>query len=123
MLTPAMPDLIPVKLISRLLLIVMLTFTVSSAYDSAHAMQGKVEVAGYHETGSQVAVSHQCPCCPQQQSDSDGCDLCCDCACHTLCCLQHFSFDRKLFLSELQSYDRFTYLPEVFLTKFVPPQL
>jgi len=90
---------------------------------NAHAMQC-ADTPSCEQTLSLADSSPQCPCCPlEQQSRESACDFSCDCACHVSLSLHPFSFNYTPVFSELQSFDPFAFLPQVFLSKFIPPQL
>ncbi|MBJ6749981.1 hypothetical protein [Geomonas anaerohicana] len=81
-------------------------------------------VADCVQAASHVDRGCDTPDCPlQDDAGHDDCDFCCDCACHLSLSVGHFSLDYNPVFAALQSFDRFTFLPEVFLSKFVPPQL
>jgi len=117
-----MRKLISLKFFSKLLLIVMLTVTITSVYESAHAMQDHVKVANYQASPSEVSAAQQCPCAPfEQHKDYDGCDTCINCACHAPLTVQSFEFN-NLSIQKTKFYFSFKFLPEVYLSKFIPPQ-
>jgi hypothetical protein len=103
----------------------MLTVAFSGVHESAHAMQSQVtssdEKDGLH---SEIAATHQCPCTPlEQHKDFDGCDTCVNCLCHAPLIVQSFQLSyNPSSIPVLQASDPFKYLPEVYLSKFIPPQ-
>lgn len=118
-----MRKLIPIKFFTKLLLMVMLTVTVSSVHESAHAMQDHVKVANYQSSLSQISAPHQCPCSPlEQHKDYDGCDTCINCACHAPLTVQPLKFNYNPASYDIQFYYTSKFLPEVYLSKFIPPQ-
>ena len=119
-----MRKIIPLKFFSRLLLIVMLTVTINGVHESAHAMQSLVAAGDDQGSHSEVSVPHQCPCTPlEQHKDYDGCDTCSNCSCHAPLTVQtiHLSYNPSIQI--LQISDPFRFLPEVYLSKFIPPQI
>lgn len=119
-----MRDLMPLKSISTLLLVMMFCVILGSACDSAHAMQLGATVVSCEQTVSHGGAECDLPGCLAEGEDGHAdCDLCCDCACHLSLSLSSFTFNYLPLLSDIQSFNRFTFLPEVFLSKFVPPQL
>ncbi|WP_129125814.1 hypothetical protein [Geomonas oryzae] len=118
-----MRTFIPIRFLSVLLLAVTFSTLLGGVLDSAHAMQRCVAEAGCEQSLSPQNSDCDTPVCPSEDSDHDGCDLCCDCACHLSVNVEHFSFAYLPLLSEIRTTDRFVHLPEVFLSKFVPPQL
>ena len=118
-----MRNKIPLKFFSRLLLVVMLTVTINGMHESAHAMQSHVSAASDQTSPSDISESHQCPCTPlEQHKDFDGCDTCVNCACHATQTVQQFTFNYNPSFQDLQTSDPFKFLPEVYLSKFIPPQ-
>ena len=119
-----MRKIIPLKFFSRLLLIVMLTVTINGMHESAHAIQSDVAAANDQTSLSKISATHQCPCSPlEQHKDYDGCDTCINCACHATQTVQQFKFIYNPSFQDLQTSDLFKYLPEVYLSKFIPPQI
>lgn len=103
---------------------VMLTVTINGVHESAHAMQSYVAAANDQTSLSEIFATHQCPCSPlEQHKDYDGCDTCVNCACHATQTVQQFKFNYNPTILALQTSDPFKFLPEVFLSKFVPPQI
>ncbi|MBU5637336.1 hypothetical protein KOM00_11395 [Geomonas sp. Red69] len=114
----------PVKFFSSLLLAVVFCTSLSGACDTAHALERCGTVADCVQADSHVAGDCDTPDCPLQgEAGHDDCDFCCDCACHVSLSVSPFSLDYNPVFAALQSFDRFTFIPEVFLSKFVPPQL
>lgn len=118
-----MRKIIPLKYFAKLLLMVMLTMTLSSVHESAHAMQDHVKAADYQLSLSEISAPHQCPCSPvEQHKDYDGCDSCVNCSCHAPLTVQHLTPDYNPSSLDLQTFDPFKFIPEVYLSKFIPPQ-
>ncbi len=115
----------PLKSISTLLLAVLFCIILGGVCDRAHATQaGGVTTVSCAQTVSHAGADCDIPVCPTDEEDGHAdCDFCCDCACHLSLSLDSFSFNYLPLLSDIQSFDRFAFLPEVFLSKFVPPQL
>ncbi|GFO63552.1 hypothetical protein [Geomonas paludis] len=114
----------PVKFCSFLLLAVIFCTFLSGACDNAHALEGCGTAADCMQAASHVDRGCDTPDCPLQgDAGHDNCDFCCDCACHVSLSVGHFSLDYHPVFAALHTFDRFTFIPEVFLSKFVPPQL
>ena len=112
------------KFFSRLLLLVVFTVTLNGVHESAHAMQGHVAEAAGKDVHSEISASHQCPCTPlEQHSDYDDCDTCVNCACHAPLTVQPLKLVYNPIIEVLSTYDPFKFLPEVYLSKFIPPQI
>lgn len=119
-----MRRLIPLKFISEILLVIMLVVAVNGVHESAYAMQGSVSASSYQASLSKISAPHQCPCAPlEQHKDYDGCDTCINCACHAPLPVQVFKLSQNSIILSLSTSETFTYLPEVYLPKFIPPQI
>lgn len=119
-----MQKIIPIKLVSQLILIVLLTVMINGVHESAHAMQSHVSYLVNQQTLHTESCSAQhCPCAPQEQhKDFDGCDTCTSCACHAPLTVETFALRYDPVVVMFRPFDSFKYLPEVFLSKFIPPQ-
>jgi len=112
---------IHLKFVSSVLMFVMLTVTLHGIHESAHAMQGQASIS---ISTADAAVPHDPPCTPfEHHQDYDGCDSCVNCACHASLTIQPLQLSYNPVITELQPYDPFRYLPEVYLTRFIPPQI
>ena len=106
------------------MLIVMMTVTICSVHAGAHAMQNGDSEASDQSSHSDVSVPHQCPCSPlDQHKDYDGCDTCFNCPCHAPLTVQPLQLSYNPIVINLNTSEPFKYLPEVYLTKFIPPQI
>jgi hypothetical protein len=115
-----MRQFIHLKLFSSLLLFVMLTVTINGVLESAYAMQSSVNTSG---SAFETTAPHDIPCTPfEHHQDYDGCDSCVNCACHASLTILPFDFDYNPILLDLSTSDPFKFLPEVYLSKFIPPQ-
>jgi hypothetical protein len=112
------------KLISQLLLVVMLTMTITGVHESVHAMQSHVKKVSGQATHTEFTTSHLNPCSPlEQHKDFDGCDTCANCTCHTPLSNQSVLISYNPFVLTLHTSEPFRFLPKVFLSKFIPPQI
>jgi len=112
------------KFISQLMFLVMLTMTISGVHGSAHAMQSNVTSANEQASHSEVSAPHQCPCAPlEQHKDYDGCDTCVNCTCHAPLNNESLQISYNPSILTLHFSDPFKFIPEVFLSKFIPPQI
>ncbi len=119
-----MRKLIPLKFVSQLLLVIMLIVAVNGVHESAHAMQDNVKASSDQTSLSQISAPHQCPCTPPaDHKDYDGCDTCVNCACHAPLSVQPLVLNYNPSILSLRFSDPYQYLPEVFLSKFIPPQI
>jgi hypothetical protein len=119
-----MHDLIHHTVVRWLLLLAMVTTTLTGSHTGAHALDSILTATSEHASLLTIdAASHQCPSCPlDQHDDADGCSTCAHCGCHALLTVQRYHFDHFPLASNLRSVEPFTYLPEVYLSKFIPPQ-
>ena len=115
---------VPLKFFSWFLLVLMLTVTIDGVIENAHAMLSHVIAASDQTSPLEISASHKCPCAPlEQHKDYDGCDTFVDCACHAPLTMQLFQLSyNPSILDNLYASDPFKFLPEVYLSKFVPPQ-
>jgi hypothetical protein len=84
--------------------------------DEAHASQHVVADSNCDQIGS------NCPDCPTGDHDDTHCGDCTNCICHTFSLLGGFVLSYQPWSSDLLTFQPFRYLPEVYLSKFVPPQ-
>ena len=119
-----MRRLIPLKFFSRLLLVIMLVVTINGVHESAHAMQSHVASASEQASYSDISAPQQCPCAPlEQHKDYDGCDTCVNCTCHAPLNNETLQISYNPSVLTLHFSDPFKFLPEVYLSKFIPPQI
>lgn len=118
-----MRKLLSLKLISLLLLTVILTAMTHGLCDEAHASHHFLS-AKSDQTESLSSPSNHCTDCPVDDHDggSGNCDSCTNCICHTFSLLHHFNYLYLPFTSDLLTFQAFKPLPEVYLSKFIPPQ-
>ena len=103
---------------------VMLAVTINGVHNSAHAMQSHVTAENDQVSASEITAPHQCPCAPHEQhEDSDCCDSCINCACHAPLAVQPFKLGYNPIILDLNTSDTFKHLPEVYLSRFIPPQI
>jgi hypothetical protein len=118
-----MLKVIPIKLFACLLLAVMLFSTMDGVFQSARAAAVATPAA---EPGCQVSLHagspSDCPCAPNDQGGASGhCDDCEGCGCGASLFGQLFLFVYHPITEELRFLDHPRFVPEVFLTKFIPP--
>jgi hypothetical protein len=120
-----MRKFIPLKFVSQLLLLVALIVIVHGVHESAHAMQDSVLASGDSViTHGQPSAPQNCPCAPpMEHKDYDGCDTCINCACHAMLAVPQLVLNYNPIILDLRFSDPYQYLPEVFLPKFIPPQI
>jgi len=116
-----MSKFIHLKFLSSLLLLVLLSATINGVHESAHAMQSPVNTAS---SALEAAPPHDTPCTPfEHHQDYDGCDSCVNCACHASFTIQPLQLSYNPIILDLSTFAPFKHLPEVYLSKFIPPQI
>lgn len=116
-----MRKFIHLKFFSSLLLLALLTVTINGVHESAHAMQSSAISAS---SALETLTHDDFPCSPcEHHQDYDGCDSCVSCACHASLTVQPFQLSYNPIILDLGTSDPFRHLPEVYLSKFVPPQI
>jgi hypothetical protein len=112
------------KFSASVLLLVILTISIVGLHKNAHAQQSSC-----HEEITQLSqLENPSPCqCPgsshEQHKDYDGCDNCANCACHASLGVDPFRLSYNPTIRDLLTTDPFNYLLEVYLPKFIPPQI
>jgi hypothetical protein len=113
---------LPLNIISRLILLVLLTAIINGVCGNTHAMDSHASGPCSPTNYSDVTSPHECPCSPDgQHSDDDGCSRCVNCACHAPLIMNRFQLVYTPVIADLQIITPLTVLPEVFLSLFVPP--
>lgn len=106
------------KFVSSLMVAVLLTLSVTGFCRSAHAL----EISGGEPAGCSAAEK-SCPCSPSHEDGTtDHCGACCNCPCHAPLSAQPVRLTTSQLMVPLHLHESFTYLPEVVLPKFIPPQ-
>ncbi len=114
---------IRLKYISWILIAVISAVTIHCVHESAHAMERHLAVGDKHASHAEMSVPHQCPSFPgEQHTDYDGCNTCINCVCHAPLTIQPLQLSYRPIISDLIKSDPFKHLPEVYLSKFIPPQ-
>ncbi len=113
---------VPLNFFSRILILVMLVVMSNGAHESAHAMQNHEAAANELVSQPELSESHECPCAPlEQHNDCDGCDKCVNCNCHAPLTVRPFQICYNPIILDLGKFHQFSFLPEVYLSLFVPP--
>ncbi len=114
---------IHLKIFLLVLLVAIQTVAVNGLYGSACSMQSHVTDVSDQEVPLEISTPLQQPCSPFGQcKDYDGCDTCINCACHAPLSCQQFQLSYNPIVSDLAISDPFMRFPEVYLSKFIPPQ-
>lgn len=113
------------KSVSFVLLAVMLTFATAGFSHGACAedVPGS-SVASADAVTSSIAAGTQGPVCPcdDHSTDSGHCGISCQCPCHASLTPQPVQVGCSPQISPLLFFEPFKALPEVYLSKFIPPQ-
>ena len=119
---PFMRTPLMIKTVSWVILLAMLVVTTHLVHEEAHALQGTI-LSSVHSSIDDC-TSHQPPSpSGQQHADFDGCDTCINCACHAPLAVQQLVVHYNPIILSLGFSDPYQYLPEVYLSKFIPPQI
>jgi hypothetical protein len=119
-----MRKLIQQKFLSMIFLVVTLTVTINGVYACAHDTDSQMSAAGDHASSLGISASHHCPCCPvEQHNNCDDCDACTNCFCHAPLTIQPFQLYYNPNIRDLSTSDPLKHLPEVYLSKFIPPHI
>ncbi|MBT0654690.1 hypothetical protein [Geomobilimonas luticola] len=114
------------KFVTLLLLAVVITASVMGLCRETHAVEQCWDGHGGQETVAcqLVGEGDHCPSCPAgEHAGHNDCDSSCYCSCH-LPLTSHFGFSvHTPHVSTLVPIDSFFRFPEVYLPKFVPPQI
>lgn len=98
----------------------MLTVAVKGAHQSAHAMQGPSTTAN---SSAEAVAPHDTPCSPFEHHQDDDCDSCANCVCHASLTVQPLQLNHNPIILNLSTFYPFKHVPEVYLSKFIPPQI
>jgi hypothetical protein len=111
------------KYTSFLMVIVVFTISAAGFCRSAHAAELSVDAVSPHGVSYLSAIEKGCPYCPvDEHSVPDHCDSSCHCPCHASLTAQPVQIVCSQQISPLVFPEPFKFLPEVYLSKFIPPQ-
>jgi len=114
------------KFVTLLLLAVVIAASVVGLCRETHAVEQRWDGHGGQDTAAcQLAgADDHCPSCPADEHSGHGnCDSSCYCSCH-LPVTSRFALPvRTSPVSVLVPLDSFFRFPEVYLPKFIPPQI
>ncbi len=118
-----MRNILPINLISWLLLAVMLTATLHGVHENALAMQDHASGSGCTaSSGDHAAHHHSHDPSPEHDGDHGCCDSCVNCVCHASLAMHQFTLSYSPLVTALTPFEPYRHLPEVFLSKFIPPE-
>lgn len=108
------------RFISLFLSLIMLAMAIGGLH--AHACgTGDHSVVSAHtpatspDSGAPDPIDHE--------HHEDGCSSCLCCFCHPPLTVQTFSLSHTPLMLRLTPFEPFTHLPEVYLSRFIPPQI
>jgi len=102
---------------------VLLIISLTAFCGSAHSFEISEDSTHPHLTS--VHADHAgCPCAPADDDGTgDSCGVChCGCPCHAPLSAHSVNVVCTRVISTLKFYDPFIFIPDVFLSKFIPPQ-
>ena len=110
------------RYVSSCMVIVMLAISVTGFCRSAHAAE--LSFDAHSDSSYLCAIEKDCPSCPVgEQSTPDHCDSSCNCPCHAPLTAQSVQVVCSQTIAPLVFPEPFKALPEVYLSKFIPPHI
>lgn len=111
------------KNVSFCMIIIMFAITVTGFCRGAHAAELSFDAPSEQSASYLNAVENQCPSCPiDEHSAPDHCDSSCNCPCHAPLTAQPVQVVCSQLITPLVFSEPFKAVPEVYLSKFIPPQ-
>lgn len=112
------------KITALLMVMVIVTMAVAGFCRSAHASEPPGDAPYGHCAGHFDEMEQQCPDCPDDShSGPDQCDSSCNCSCHASLAAQPIQLRYSPQIATLVAIEPIKSLPDVYLPKFVPPQI
>jgi len=112
------------KYTSLIMLMVVFTISVAGFCRSAHSAEASVSDYSSNDACYYSDIEKGCPCGPiDDHAVPDHCDSACNCPCHAPLTLQPVRVVCAQEISPLLFSEPFKATPEVFLSKFIPPQI
>ena len=107
-----------------MLVLSCLFVTVNGMHESVHAMQCETAATSEQANIQHTVPSDTSPAAPLDSDTDhhDGCDSCVNCACHAPLGVMAFMLGYDPVVAGLSLLEPFSFLPEVHLPKFIPPQ-
>jgi len=117
-----MRKFIHLKFFSLIVVVVMLTVTINGVHARDHAGQTHETAVCDRAAHTEIPASQDGPCAPPgQHEEHDGCDTCVNCTCHAPLAMQPFQLSYNPVILDLYISAPLNFLPEVYLSLFVPP--
>lgn len=112
------------KYISIFMVIVIFAISVAGFCRDAHAAELSDDVHCDHDSSYLSPIEKQCPSCPGNgPSESNHCDSSCYCSCNVSLTVQPVLVSYSPLIAFLVFPEPFEALPEVYLSKFIPPHI
>lgn len=112
------------KYISFLMVIVILSIAVNGFCQSSDIVEFSVAAKNVQKDTYIFSIDTQCPESPVNKSaHPDHCSSSCHCSCQAPLTLQSGRLCYSPSIDPLSSFEPFKAIPEVYLSKFIPPQI
>jgi len=112
------------KYISFLMVIVILSIAVNGFCQSSDTVEFSVAAKNIQKGTYISSIDTQCPESPVNKSaQPDHCNSSCYCSCHAPLTLQSVRLCYFPPIDPLSTFEPFKAIPEVYLSKFIPPQI
>lgn len=110
--------------VSFCMIIVIFAISAAGFCRNAHAAELSFDATYEHSISYLSASEKQCPSCPiDEHSTPDHCDSSCYCSCHAPLTAQPVQVVCSQQMTPLVFPEPFKALPEVYLSKFIPPHI
>jgi len=111
------------KITSFLLMVMVFAVSVFGQCEETHAVDKSWDNHSQRSCPDMMAAADHCPSCPGEGDAHDGnCASACYCACHLPITSHTLQIGHAPAIDELSVFEAFSAPPEVYLTKFIPPQ-
>ena len=112
-----------VTFLSRFLLLILLTTSVGGQFSSAHEMQTSVSPTKTGESFALASAKHSDQKTSQRRHEHSGdCHICSNCINHVFLPVQTIKLDYNAVITSFCSFKPIVNLPEVTLSRFIPPR-
>lgn len=110
------------KAISAFLAIVLVSISVLGFYRSCEASERSASSPCFQEGKYADSLKACCPDCPVDERSPHHCEFCCDGACHAPLTVRPIDVAFVLDVAPLKFFEKFELPPEVYPSKFIPPE-
>jgi len=112
-----------VTFLSRSLLLILLTALINGQFSSAHQMQSSVSPTKTGESFALASAKHSDQKTSQKHHEHSGdCHICSNCIYHVFLPVQPIKLDYNAVITSFCSFKLVVNLPEVTLSRFIPPR-